>query len=225
MKGLLIKDFFTMKKNLIIVFTISLYFIFIILMGSKASTLSEINMATYFISGILLCLFTSCGLLIMDDSVSSKANLYLHTFPIKACMYTYEKYIVTYLLYILGCFTIFICIILNCIVNKFKVTATLLFICFLISACIFIFISIEIPLILKFGQGIAAGIIMISISILIIASLSIYVKICLHTNTKLSVSSIFNHKLPVSIFLFFFCILCSYTSINISKKINSIIYN
>ena len=78
MKGLLIKDYYVIKKNLYISFGVCVYFFIMVLVGSKDSTSSDIDFIMYFL----------CVSLVVGICVFIKINLSTNiTFPKKSFIF------------------------------------------------------------------------------------------------------------------------------------------
>lgn len=216
MKGLLLKDFYMMKKNLVIIIFLSLYFLAVLLVGSDSSSNNSINIVVYALCFFLPCIFTSCAMFIIDENPYSIATLYTHSLPVSSKFFITEKYIVTHILFLASYVIIFLQALLNVIINSYTIKGEVIYIGFLISSVVFIYINLEIPLIIKFGQAIAAALIVAFIVLLLIVGICILVK----ANTTLDVGKIKDFFMDNRLLLICIAVIADFLSLALSFKLS-----
>lgn len=219
MKGLLLNDIYSMKKNLKIVAVLSIYFAIMLVVSSQYTSTAETNIAVYFICGLLPCFFSSCSIFSIDEKTLSKNNIFLHTLPINQQIFAYQKYIITYALILISYFVLGITIINMIFISNYHPNRTTFFLCFVVFSMLLILINIEIPLTMRFGQGIASGILIGVICFAFVAGLSIFVKINMSMKMNYEFNSIFKYKLLITLILICVDVFSSLVSINTTKKI------
>lgn len=197
MKGLLLEDLYVMKKNLLIVLGMTLYFLCIIIAGSSKSTAQETDMVLYMICGLLPCFFTSCSIFTIRGDSSSKEYLFKHSLPLRENLFLAEKYLVTYILFCVSMLLYNMFFLFAMLMNQYIPSKNMLYISFLICAVFILIINIEIPLIFRFGQAIAAGLIISFICFFILLGLTVFVKINQSAHDLNLFKMIFQKKLTI----------------------------
>ncbi|MBQ3664832.1 MAG: ABC-2 transporter permease [Lachnospiraceae bacterium] len=191
MKGLLLKDYYVMKRNLIITCLACAYYLLILLIGSKHASTNEINIVFYVAFSVISCFLTSCAYLAIDHDKNSKTSLFIHSCPLTKGEIVFSKYLMTYLLLLSCMITFSLFAGLNHLMNGYTPDKNFYLVIFIILSVILIFTHIELPVAMRFGHEIAFGILIACICLLIIFGLMSIIKICLtddFTNVLLKLS-------------------------------------
>lgn len=141
MKGLILKDFFNLKKSgRSIVFILAFYVLYAFMMDS-----------TSFITGMIVLLCTMLAITSFSYDDLAKWDKYALSLPITRKDMILSKYILAFILSVLG---VVIAFAASMIVSKLKTPVAiedLLLASYVVFAIALIFISILLPLIYKFG--------------------------------------------------------------------------
>lgn len=220
MKGLLLQDIYLMKKNLILAGFICIYFLIILLLGSEGSASSQIDLFTYGLCGIFPCFLTSCACFTINTGKNSKSTMFIRTCPLDIITITLEKYILTYALLICSYVIISIFVFLNQIWNAYTPNKNMFYICFLIFSVIFLFLNIQLPIILRFGQAVASGVLVAVLCFSIIIGLVAVIKIAAAPDLYKEISSFFSRKSYIGILVILIDILSMTGSFSLAKSLN-----
>lgn len=220
MKGLIIQDYYLMKKNLIISSFVCIYFFIILISGSLDSTNSEIDVVMYIMCGLIPCFMTSCSCFTINSDRNSKTSFFTKTFPINTNVIIKEKYIITYALLLLSYFVIALFGVINHFICGYKLGKNTLFICFIVFSLILLFTNLELPLTMRFGETIAAVMIIGLLFITIIISLALLVKAETSPDLIGKINYLFKHKTEVTCILVSINIIHSFVSYTIARYIN-----
>lgn len=195
MKGLLLQDYYLMKKNLMITGFMCMYFFIILLLGSgSANSHTEIDAELYATFGIITCFLTSCSYLTINHNTASKTFLFTHSYPIGHSFITLEKYLITYLLIAIGIITVSAFTLINHFVNNYIPGKRYYFIMFVILSAILIITHIELPVTIRLGQTIASGILIAVICLSIVSGLMLFIRIQLSPQLTDSFKRLENHQ-------------------------------
>ena len=221
MKGLILQDYYLMKKNLLISSLVCMYFFIVLIIGSSGSKNSEIDIVMYILCGLIPCFMTSCSCFIINNDRTSKVSFFLHTLPLDSTTLVKEKYIITYALLFLSYIVIaFFGSIIHFIYN-YHPGKNMFFICFIVFSIILLFTNLELPITMRFGQAVAAAMIIGAFFLIIIIGLSVLVKTNTSPDLNNKISYIFKHKTEATLFLIVADSLLSFISFNIAKCINN----
>lgn len=220
MKGLIIQDYYLMKKNLIISSFVCIYFFVILLLGSTNSKNSEIDIVIYVLCGLIPCFMTSCSCFTINSDRNSKTSFFTKTLPINTNVIVKEKYIITYALLLLSYFVIAFFGVINHFICNYKPGKNVVFICFIVFSLILLFTNLELPLTMRFGQTVAAVMIIVLFFITIIVSLALLVKTQTSPDLVGKISYVFKHKTKVTFILLGINIVQSFVSYTIARYIN-----
>lgn len=220
MKGLFLQDYYIMKKNIFITFGICMYFLAILLIGSPCSKNSDIDFVMYGMYGIISCLLTSCACFTINFDKSLKSTLYTYCYPIKVSKIIAEKYAITYILFIISYVIITLFGLINSVTANYTPGKNFLFICFLVSSLILLFINFQLPITIRFGQTVASILLIVFIMSIIIAGLALIVKINTSPDLPKLLNQINSHKAIISILILIIDSLSITLSYMIAKRIN-----
>lgn len=222
MKGLLLQDFYLMKKNLTITGFVCAYFLLILLIGSNNSTSSDINFFIYGLCGIIPCFLTSCACFTMNSNKSAKSQIFIYTYPVSNTTITLEKYIMTYILLISGYVIISIFVLLNHFLNSYNPDRNTFYICFLIFSILFLFLNLQLPIILRFGQAVASGVLVAVLCFGIIFALTAFVKIAMTPDLYEKITLFLHKKFYIGILVILIDLLSMIGSFSVSKKLRQL---
>lgn len=220
MKGLLLQDFYIMKKNLILTAGVCLYFFAVLLVGSTSSSTSGIDMVMYGLCGIIPCFLTSCACLTIQPGRTSKNALYIHSCPISSTVITFEKYILTYALFLCSYVIIALFVLMNHLICDYIPGKNMLFICFIIFSAILLFTNMELPITMRFGQVVASAILIVFICLTIVIGLAVFIKANTSPDLTKGLNLLFRKKLWISVLLLFMDILSTVLSFQTARRIN-----
>ena len=220
MKGLLLQDYYVMKKNLLISLFICFYFFIVMMIGSSDSKSSEINMVIYLLFALIPCFFTTCACFTIQNK-STKSALFARTYPIPSHVVTLEKYILTYALLLGSCVVLLLFIGINSLVNDYTPTKTVAYTCFLILSVIFLFINLELPITMRFGQAVASAILIAFIFLMVIIGVSVVVKVNLSPDLSESLHSLLRKKWVILLVVSILDILSMFASYFLARRLNT----
>ena len=220
MKGLILQDYYLMKKNLIISSFACMYFFIILILGSTESTNSEIDIVMYVMCGLIPCFMTSCSCFIINSDRNSKTSFFSKTLPINTNVLVKEKYIITYTLLLLSYFVIALFGVINHFISNYKPGKNAVFICFIVFSLILLFTNLELPLTMRFGQTVAAVMIIGLFFITIIVALALLVKTKTSPDLVGKIYYLFKHKTEVTCILILTDIVHSFVSYTVARYIN-----
>lgn len=218
MIGLLLQDLYLMKKNLIITSFICIYYLLILLCSGNLRS-SEADFFIYMLCGIVPCFMTSCACFTMNSSRSSKSLLLIRTYPLDNITITLEKYVLTYTLLIFSYMIILFFAIVNHFFNSYNPDSNTIYICFLIFSVLFLFLNLQLPVILRFGQAVAAGVLIAVLCFGIVLALTVIVKIATTSELYDSVTSFLNKRAYIGILVLLADLLSMAGSFLISKAL------
>lgn len=201
-----------MRKNLLICCFICIYFCVMLLAGSASATNNEINYTVYLLYTIMPCLLSSCATFTITPKSDSKHNLFINTLPISRTHIILEKYLITYSMLLAGYLITGLSCMINHIVNNYKLNSNSLFIIFMIAASMIMFINLEIPIIMKWGENIAAAILISTTCIVLLVLITIFVKYSTSIVLIHASEYIFSHKLLIASAYSLICVLTLYIS-------------
>lgn len=220
MKGLLLQDFYIMKKNLILTAGVCLYFFAVLLIGSTSSSSSGMDMVMYGLCGIIPCFLTSCACFTIQPGKTSKNALYIHSCPISSTVITFEKYALTYALFLCSYVIIALFALMDHLICDYIPGKNMLFICFVIFSAILLFTNIELPITMRFGQTVASAVLIAFICIIIVIGLAMFIKINTSSDLSKELNQLLRKKIFISVLLLFIDILSSALSYQTAKRIN-----
>ncbi len=196
MKGLLLKDIYVMKKNLMISAVVCIYFLAgIIGLGAMTGEEgSDMSMVIYGVSLLLPCFLTANAMFIIDESPTKIETIYLHSMPVNKKMFVTEKFIVVYSLFAISYLLVGAQCLLNTVISDSDFTRKNLFIIIILASIIFIYLNLEIPLILRFGQAMATGCSIAFFVMVVVVGLIGMVKLSMNLKMGEMTEIIFNHK-------------------------------
>lgn len=220
MKGLILQDYYLMKKNLIISAFVCMYFFIVLILGSTDSKYSEIDMVMYVLCGLIPCFMTFCSCFTINSDRNSKASFFLKTLPINTNVIVKEKYIITYALLSLSYIVIALFGVINHFMCGYKPEKNTLFICFIVFSLILLFTNLELPLTMRFGQTVAAVMIIGALFITIIIGIALLVKTKTSPDLVGKISYILKHKTEITCILLAINLSHSFVSYAVARFIN-----
>lgn len=223
MKGLLLQDFYIIKKNLILCMGICAYFFVVLIIGSMDSeSSSQIDIVMYALCGIIPCFMTSCSCFTIKPERTSKTSLFLHTLPLHNNTITKEKYLITYTLFFSSYIVISLFACINHLLCDYVPGKNMVFICFVIFSVILIFTNIELPITMRFGQAVAAAMIIAAFFLIIIIGLTVIVKTNTSPDLNNKISYMLKHKTELSLCTLIIDLISCCLSYNCAKHISRI---
>lgn len=220
MKGLLLQDFYIMKKNLILTAGVCLYFFAVLLVGSTSSSTSGIDMVMYGLCGIIPCFLTSCACFTIQPGRTSKNALYIHSCPISSTVITLEKYVLTYALFLCSYVIIAFFALMNHLISDYIPGKNMLFICFIIFSAILLFTNMELPITMRFGQAVASAVLIVFICLIIVIGLAVFIKVNTSPDLSKGLNLLLRKKLLISVLLLFMDILSTVLSYRTARRMN-----
>lgn len=219
MKGLLLKDYYVMKRNLQIVCGMCAYYLMIILLGSPKAGRSVIDIILYTSFGIISVFLTSCSFLTIDNNKDSKLSLFIRSCPLERKYIILSKYIIMYLLLLFGVLITLSFTLMNYVINGHTPGKNFFLIIFIIFSAILIFSHLELPITLRFGQALASGILITAICLMIVLGLTALFRFNLYENASTIFHKLYHNRYDIVMIFAALDIVSGFLSYQVSKTI------